>query len=364
MMRFKKGNKVEVWNRRGVPSGSWQSAEIISGDGHTYSVRYDGYPTDSSVAVHRVSRKAIRPCPPPSDDLKELRIGDVVEVFDKNSWKLAEVRTTIDQNNYSLMLLESFKELRVHKSFMRKQLSWHDNQCMVIHKDSGKQNDRRLSSSVRGGKSGCRILQSHEKLENYSKRSNFPMVLPRIMKKRTLDISISANSWNGGRKKKIAIGKDGSCQRITVNPLKRTSKVDDTTSGRLFGEKYMDCFLNSRTCSSRIESGRIVPHSDEQKYILSSVNSDAESISSSVGSCSVDSSPCGSLQDNEEVYSQTNRAETSCSYERDSSPSNMADLQSEIHLLELAAYRSTLTAMYVSGPGQSWRLLSFASIGL
>ncbi|XP_042397418.1 uncharacterized protein LOC121987674 isoform X5 [Zingiber officinale] len=292
MMRFKKGNKVEVWNRRGVPSGSWQSAEIISGDGHTYSVRYDGYPTDSSVAVHRVSRKAIRRCPPPSDDLKELRIGDVVEVFDKNSWKLAEVRTTIDQNNYSLMLLESFKELRVHKSFMRKQLSWHDNQCMVIHKDSGKQNDRRLSSSVRGGKSGCRILQSHEKLENYSKCNNFPMVLPRIMKKRTLDISISANSWNGGRKKKIAIGKDGSCQRITVNPLKRTAK------------------------------------------------------------------------DNEEVYSQTNRAETSCGYERDSSPSNMADLQSEIHLLELAAYRSTLTAMYVSGPGQSWRLLSFASIGL
>lgn len=132
-MRFKKGNKVEVWNRREVPSGSWWSAEIISGNGHTYSVKYDGYPTDNSLAVDRVPRKAIRPCPP-SEDFKELSIGDVVEVFDNNSWKLAEVLTIIDKKYCSTMLLGSMKELKVHKSYIRRQLSWQDNKWTVIHK--------------------------------------------------------------------------------------------------------------------------------------------------------------------------------------------------------------------------------------
>ncbi|XP_074576576.1 uncharacterized protein LOC141833077 isoform X2 [Curcuma longa] len=356
-MRFKKGTKVEVWNRREVPSGSWWSAEIISGNGHTYSVKYDGYPTDSNLAVDRVPRKAIRPCPP-SEDLKELSIGDVVEVFDNNSWKLAEVLMIIDKKYCSMMLLESLKELQIHKSYIRRQLSWQDNKWTVIHKDSGEQNDGKHSGSVRVGKSKCPMLQSPEKMD--TKHNNFPMVLSRRMNKRKLDMVVPTNTCNGGRKK-MTIVKDESWQRITESE----AKVDNATStGRLFGEKYINCYLNRRTGSSKIESGRIVPHSDENKYFWSSVNTDVDSTSSSVGSCSVDNTPCGSLQDHEEVCSHTDHAEASCSYVRDSSPSNKVNSQSEIHLLELSAYRSTLTAMYVSGPGQSWRLLSFASIGL
>lgn len=160
---------------------------------------------------------------------------------------------------------------------------------------------------------------------------------------------VPTNTCNGGRKK-MTIVKDESWQRITESE----AKVDNATStGRLFGEKYINCYLNRRTGSSKIESGRIVPHSDENKYFWSSVNTDVDSTSSSVGSCSVDNTPCGSLQDHEEVCSHTDHAEASCSYVRDSSPSNKVNSQSEIHLLELSAYRSTLTAMYVSGP-VSW----------
>lgn len=131
---FKKGNKVEVWNRREVPSGSWWSAEIISGDGHHYSVRYDGYPTDSSVAVDRLPRKAIRPCPPPVGSLKDVMSGDVVEIFDNNSWKLAQVLLVIDEKYCFVRLLGSSGEFAAHKSQIRTPLSWQGDKWVTIDK--------------------------------------------------------------------------------------------------------------------------------------------------------------------------------------------------------------------------------------
>lgn len=133
-MRFKKGNKVEVWSRRELASGSWWSAEIISGNGHNYSVRYDGYPTDSSVAVDRVPRKAIRPCPPPVEGLKDVKSGDVVEVFDSNSWKLGEVLMVVDKKYCSVRLIGSSTEFRTHNSHIRRHLSWQDEQWVAIQK--------------------------------------------------------------------------------------------------------------------------------------------------------------------------------------------------------------------------------------
>lgn len=41
-MRFKKGDKVEVMRKKEVPV--WRCGEIISGNGHTYSVKYDCNP--------------------------------------------------------------------------------------------------------------------------------------------------------------------------------------------------------------------------------------------------------------------------------------------------------------------------------
>ncbi|RRT46741.1 hypothetical protein B296_00054260 [Ensete ventricosum] len=133
-MMFKKGNKVEVWNRREVPSGSWWSAEIISGDGHHYSVRYDGYPTDSSVAVDRLPRKAIRPCPPPVGSLKDVMSDDAVEVFENNSWKLAQVLMVVDKNYCFVRLLGSSREFAAHKSQIRTPLSWQGDKWVAIDK--------------------------------------------------------------------------------------------------------------------------------------------------------------------------------------------------------------------------------------
>ncbi|RRT53986.1 hypothetical protein BHE74_00004567 [Ensete ventricosum] len=342
-MRFKKGNKVEVWSRRELASGSWWSAEIISGNGHNYSVRYDGYPTDSS----------------------DVKSGDVVEVFDNNSWKLAEVLMVFDKKYCSVRLIGSSREFRTHNSHIRRHLSWQDEQWVVIHKESGKQHGGILNSSSRGEKFGDRKPQSCVEMVNFAEKSRFPIgshdfpdntrwVLPRGMKKRTLDLSIPAEMCYDGRRKTRAVEKDGKCHRIiTKHPIQCFEKVDAVAStGRLLGEKYIRSYSNNRTIGSyRIESGSGLPNSDKHNC----EPSDAESTSSSVGSCSPSSSPCRSLQHHitypsQELYSQYDHAETCCDLDREPSISWKDELQADIHELELNAYRSTLIALYASGP--------------
>ena len=133
-MRFKEGSKVEVLDKREVPCGSWCCAKIVSSNGHYYSVKYDCYSGDTGVTVERVSRKAIRPCPPPVLSPRCWVPGDIGEVFEKNSWKLAEVSRVVGANYFFVRLLGSSRKLRVHISNLRMRLVWEDNTWVVIQK--------------------------------------------------------------------------------------------------------------------------------------------------------------------------------------------------------------------------------------
>ncbi|GLT72498.1 hypothetical protein SLA2020_444280 [Shorea laevis] len=105
-MRFRKGSKVEVLRKKELPTGEWRCGKIISGNGHTYSVVYEGsFGMRSEALVERVPRNAIRPCPPSVGSVESCSVGDVVEVFDVGSWKVA--------------------------------MSWQDNKWVVIGKGSG-----------------------------------------------------------------------------------------------------------------------------------------------------------------------------------------------------------------------------------
>ncbi|ONK81005.1 uncharacterized protein A4U43_C01F24220 [Asparagus officinalis] len=65
-MIFKEGTKVEVLDKRELPS-------------------------DVESTIDKVKRKAIRPCPPAAvEGLKCWVPGDIVEVYNNHSWKLGE----------------------------------------------------------------------------------------------------------------------------------------------------------------------------------------------------------------------------------------------------------------------------------
>lgn len=68
-MRFRKGSIVEVLTLKEAPyGGGWRAAEILAGNGHTYSVRYYSYGLAKDEALEeRAARKSTRPCPPQID---------------------------------------------------------------------------------------------------------------------------------------------------------------------------------------------------------------------------------------------------------------------------------------------------------
>lgn len=131
-MRFKKGSKVEVLSKREAPSGSWQCAEIISSNGHNYTVRYEGL--GGATIVERVSRKDIRPCPPPVEVSADWVSGDLVEVFHNSSWKLATISKVVGKKYVLVRLLGSSREHKVSKFDVRFRQFWQDDQWTVIGK--------------------------------------------------------------------------------------------------------------------------------------------------------------------------------------------------------------------------------------
>lgn len=135
IMRFRKGSKVEVLRKKELPTGEWRCGKIISGNGHTYSVVYEGsFGMRSEALVERVPRNAIRPCPPSVGSVESCSVGDVVEVFDVGSWKVAMV-LKVSAGDYCLVrLLGSCEEFRVQKSNIRVRQSWQDNKWVVIGK--------------------------------------------------------------------------------------------------------------------------------------------------------------------------------------------------------------------------------------
>lgn len=133
-MRFKKGSQVEIFKSE-VPSGAWWCAVIISGNGHNYTAEYARYSgRTNETAQERVSRKEIRPCPPPVQRVTSWMAGDLVEVLDDFSWKIATVLKVLGGECYSVRLLGSSREFQTHKSNIRVRQSWQDDKWVVIGK--------------------------------------------------------------------------------------------------------------------------------------------------------------------------------------------------------------------------------------
>lgn len=134
IMRFKKGSNVEVLRKKEVPSGSWWCAEIICRDGHKYTVRYGVEAANDETVVERVHRTAIRPCPPPVEVTESWVPGDIVEVFDNFSWKMATISEVLGNKNFLVRIVGSCREYKVGKLEVRVRQFWQDDKWVVVGK--------------------------------------------------------------------------------------------------------------------------------------------------------------------------------------------------------------------------------------
>ncbi|KAJ0799851.1 putative ENT domain, Agenet-like domain, Agenet domain, plant type, ENT domain-like superfamily [Helianthus annuus] len=139
-MKYKKGSTVEVFGYQ-----SWRCARIVSGKGHNYTVSYDVYPGFTNKDdVEHISIKSIRPCPPLFESLESWVPGDVAEVFQDLSWKMAIVLKDFGLDQFIVRLVGSLQEFEVTKSELRVRQSYQNGEWIVIgkvpsdHKDANR----------------------------------------------------------------------------------------------------------------------------------------------------------------------------------------------------------------------------------
>ncbi|KAG8058457.1 hypothetical protein GUJ93_ZPchr0002g26624 [Zizania palustris] len=364
-MKFFKGRKVEVLQKGDEPLGSWRPAKIVSGNGHTYMVFYDSCLTQSSVIAERVPRKALRPCPPPSDGLACWVTGDIAEVFDSYSWKAAEVVELLGFSCYLVRLLGSSLELRVHVSNLRIRQLWEDDKWVVIPKDSAR-------SQSKCGKFGHELVQPSRGSNLLQKNKNvFEGNISRCMKRKSYALSAFPMQRSEATKRFQASQIDGRCLPLVPgDSLHFMNKVDAVDSPCLMlGEKYMDDSLNNRgnVFHDAIMAG-VIANFDHQDLVVTTQDCDTASVTSSIGSCNPCSSPYRPTHPQEydcgDAHSSTDEPEASISGKEPPSRNDDADvsvpgrespacvndgLREETHSLELHAYRATLVALYASG---------------
>ncbi|XP_066309096.1 uncharacterized protein [Miscanthus floridulus] len=137
-MRIRKGNPVEVWTQEaGSPVGAWRSGEVTWGNGHSYTLRWhDG---DGEVSG-RISRKSVRPRPPPAPVPRDLDAGDMVEVFDDDDclWKCAEVQgpAAANDRHFDVKIVGAAKVLTVPAQRLRVRQVLLDDVWVALHKDN------------------------------------------------------------------------------------------------------------------------------------------------------------------------------------------------------------------------------------
>ncbi|KAB1209021.1 hypothetical protein CJ030_MR6G010462 [Morella rubra] len=377
-MRFKKGSKVEVLSKKEVPSGSWHCAEIVCGNGHNYTVRYDGYgPANGETVVERVPRKAIRPCPPTLDILDNWVPGDVVEVFDNFAWKMATVTKVLAENYFLVRLLGSSMEFQVFEFDIRVRQSWQDGRWVLVGKGSGNFEDGKrddnsnlkcklnLSSNIRhqNTRINIRVNDACFPVINSGNFQESRVVSSKTMK-RGSPYCYSQLEVFGVAPKSRAIEKEGKCHRVKAANLSTCpTQVDVVTFPRnMLGENFINASSKRTTGISEVEAERRKPTGTVGCSLANLEPNYINSVTCSVGSCSITGNssykwPCdvsaGCFDDDD---GHSSDAESFCprGYEEGNSllPSK-EEIAAEIHRLELHAYRCTIEALHASGP-LSW----------
>ncbi|XWS46895.1 hypothetical protein CRYUN_Cryun14cG0107300 [Craigia yunnanensis] len=366
-MKFIKGNSVEVLRREHDPCGSWFTSNILSADGDNYIVRYKLLMDhEGKQVVKKVQGKDVRPLPP-SVNGKSWAVGDIVEVFDIQCWRVGKVAKVLKNNNrFVIKFFGSIQLKEFHASSLRIRQAWHGNKWMVIGKVAqGKDLANNFTPKIPYRDGGLLVktslhisktLQSREKDREGQHKGGADKV--------TMCLSMRAISkgyahrfeeckmdplFGGALKKR----KSPSCSRGCDETLKRTlplfNQVDDISYPYVVVDEKFIKQPTNRT--NRMED--TTPHClyDSSRPVWSTEDSDQ---------CSVASCSFNGVADYAGQISHKSLENTPDNSDAESSfpslcgkrdlPLPPVDKVVDVHELELRAYKSTVEALYASGP--------------
>ncbi|KAM3736645.1 hypothetical protein ACB098_10G179400 [Castanea mollissima] len=341
-MRFKEGNLVEVLKKENDPSGCWFPGIVASADGNNCIVRYKGVINNKGEpVVERVHGDDVRPRPP-IEKGEGWKVGDIAEVFDIQCWRVAKIVKVLKNVHFVVRLFGSIQLREFHKSNLRIRQAWHNNKWSVVgefteNKQTG--NNHTQDYSEQPGSLICRtppqairqgihfrVADAKKHLKD--KHNHNEMCLPARTSKR------SHNHRSEPPSSKDPRVDDPSSPKVRVDGKSRNKSIE------------MDAKMKKET-NNWIHNTSVPP--------LFSERSDQ----CSIASCSLnayDDYPGENSGDHVEISLDNSDAESSFPplvSKRNSPPSPTHQLEVDVHKLELQAYKSTVQALYASGP-LSW----------
>lgn len=131
-MKLKNGSKLKILSKKEVPLGPQCSMKAIRSNGPNYMARHvKSKGANNQAMVEQMSHKVIVPCHTRLDLSEAWAPGDVVEVLDNNSWKMATVSEVLGKMHILVRLLGSSQEFKVRKTDIRVRQSWKDDDAWV-----------------------------------------------------------------------------------------------------------------------------------------------------------------------------------------------------------------------------------------
>lgn len=134
-MKFHKGNLVEVLRREHNPCGSWFPASIVSADGDNFIVRFKFLiNNEGERVVEKVPKRDVRPRPS-HVKRQAWAVGDIVEVFDAQCWRVGKVGKVLHKNNR--VVIRFFGSIQLKEfdvSNLRIRQVWCDSEWKMIGK--------------------------------------------------------------------------------------------------------------------------------------------------------------------------------------------------------------------------------------
>lgn len=350
---------MEVLRKKEVPSGSWCCAKIICHDGHKYTVRYDGFEgaTDETI-VERVHRTAIRPCPPPLEVTENWVPGDVIEIFDNYSWKMATISKILENKYFLVRVVGSCQEYKVGKLEVRVRQFWQDDKWVVIGKGSSNyENGKHAAiSTLKYNQKSCLEAQKVNLQKTHTASSQ-------NLKRGSSYFYSQDEAYGGATEKFRAVEKEGRCHRVIASNSSKLAEQVALPRHMLGGKEIRVSFNNRTTVFSEVDLEKRKPSGNVGCLFAVKLKSDdIDTVTCSVGSCSIGSNDpykpphqvsSGSTRDFEDQFCDAESVCQSGYEEGNSVLPTKKELAAEIHRLELQAYRCTIEALHASGP-LSW----------
>ncbi|RLM93954.1 uncharacterized protein C2845_PM08G18700 [Panicum miliaceum] len=345
-MRIMKGSQVEVWTQEaGSPVGAWRVGEVTWGNGHSYTLRWH----DGGEVSGRISRKSVRPRPPPAPVPRDLDAGDMVEVFDDDDclWKCAEVRGPAvgGDRRFDVKIVGAAKVLRVPPQRLRiRQVLRDDDVWVALHKDNQIAVPITMPFHANGGSVGVGTGRG---------KGCYKPMLPGstpLLQKRSFGLLGSKTVANGkrfeGTTKRLCAKEEPRYEVEVIVPNVCLNKQVDMSS--------QDCDVVR--AGSNSDDDHQHHHQQQQENEVDVAESDTRAS----GPCN-DQKP-GQLQPSEKEHCDS-VAESRQIIKRESETLNdqKATVQEHIHRLELEAYSTLMKAFHACGNALSWEKVELLS---